>query len=89
MANVGYDNHTRSMAQNAANKAAVSSMDKLTINTDGSIDLYFGRKAPSGLESNWVDPRPSKGFFVWFRSYGPTAAFFDKSWSLPDIEKGR
>lgn len=84
-----YDNHTRSMLKNAANKAAVSSADKLKTNADGSVDLYFGPKAPSGLESNWVDTRPSKGFFVWFRSYGPTAAFFDKSWSLPDIEKVR
>lgn len=44
-------------------------------------------EAPKGLENNWVDTRPSKGFFVWFRSYYPTEAFFDKSWSLPDIEK--
>jgi hypothetical protein len=29
---------------------------------------------------------PPKGFFLWFRSYTPTEAFFDKSWSLPDIE---
>ena len=57
-------------------------------NADGSVDLYFGPEAPKGLENNWVDTRPSKGFFVWFRSYYfPTEAFFDKSWSLPDIEK--
>ena len=82
-----YDGMTRSMLPNAANKAALTSNDKLKLNADGSVDLYFGPKAPQGLESNWVDTRPSKGFFLWFRSYTPTAAFFDKSWFLPDIEK--
>jgi hypothetical protein len=83
-----YDAETRSMIQNAANKSALTTFlsSDLKTNTDGSVDLYFGPTAPKGLESNWVDTRPSKGFFVWFRSYSPTAAFFDKSWSLPDIE---
>jgi hypothetical protein len=84
-----YDTKTRSMIQNAANKAALTSRDKLTLNGDGSVDLWFGPEAPKGFEGNWVDTRPSKGFFVWFRSYTPTAAFFDKSWSLPDIEQVR
>jgi len=75
------------MLPNAANKAALTSNDKLKLNADGSADLYFGPKAPEGLESNWVDTRPSKGFFLWFRAYTPTSAFFDKSWSLPDVEK--
>ena len=82
-----YDTKTRSMIQNAANKAALTSRDKLTLNGDGSVDLWFGPEAPKDFEGNWVDTRPSKGFFVWFRSYTPTAAFFDKSWSLPDIEQ--
>jgi hypothetical protein len=82
-----YDNRTRSMIQNSANKSALTSNDKLKLNADGSVDLYFGPQAPKGLENNWVDTRPAKGFFVWFRAYTPTEAFFDKSWSLPDIEE--
>lgn len=27
------------------------------------------------------------GWFAYFRWYGPTVRFFDKSWSLPDIER--
>ena len=50
-------------------------------------DLYFGPKAPAGLESNWVDTSASKGWWVWFRFYGPTQPFFDQSWQLPDFEK--
>lgn len=82
-----YDNLTRSLTMNKANKAAVSSYDKITLNADGSADLYFGPKAPAGLESNWVDTSASKGWFVWFRFYGPKEPFFDKTWELPDFEK--
>jgi hypothetical protein len=82
-----YDNLTRSMTMNKANKAAISSYDKITHNADGSADLYFGPKAPADLESNWVDTSASKGWFVWFRFYGPKEPFFDKSWQLPDFER--
>ena len=56
-------------------------------NVDGSIDVYFGPKAPEGKDPNWVQTVPGKGWFTYFRFYGPTEAFFDKSWSLPDIER--
>jgi hypothetical protein len=55
-------------------------------NADGSIDVYFGPKAPAGKEANWVQTVPGKGWFVYFRFYGPTEAFFNKSWALPDFE---
>jgi hypothetical protein len=54
---------------------------------DGSIDLYFGPTAPTGKENNWVKTLPGRGWWVWFRFYGPTEAFFDKSWRLSDFEK--
>ena len=82
-----YDVVTRSMTMNKENRAAVSSYDKITKNVDGSADLYFGPKAPAGLETNWVDTSASKGWWVWFRFYGPKEPFFDKSWQLPDFEK--
>ncbi|MFP2929258.1 DUF1254 domain-containing protein [Pyxidicoccus sp. 3LG] len=81
-----YDNLTRSMLQTDTNKAALSSNDTLKANADGSVDLYFGPEAPKGFESNWVKTPPNKGWFTYFRWYGPTQAFFDKSWRLPDIE---
>jgi hypothetical protein len=81
-----YDFETRSMVQNDTNVAAKSTYDKLTTNPDGSIDLYFGPTAPAGKESNWVKTLPGRGWWVWFRFYGPTEAFFDKSWRLPDFE---
>ena len=75
------------MVQTDTNVAAKSSYDKLATNADGSLDLYFGPTAPAGKESNWVKTVPGRGWFVWFRFYGPTEAFFDKTWSLPDFEK--
>ena len=82
-----YDYQTRSMIQTDTNIAAKSSYDKLNTNADGSIDLYFGPTAPAGKESNWVKTLPGRGWWVWFRFYGPTEAFFDKTWKLPDFEK--
>lgn len=82
-----YNPVTRSMLQNPANDAALSSYDELRTNEDGSVDVYFGPEAPEGYASNWVQTVPDKGFFVWFRVYGPTEPFFDNSWSLKDIEK--
>ena len=81
-----YDYETRSQVQTDANLAALSSDDDLQVNADGSVDLYFGPDAPSGLESNWIKTIPGRGWWVWFRFYGPTEPFFDKTWSLPDFE---
>lgn len=82
-----YDNLTRSMLKTDTSKAAISSYDALKKNPDGSVDLYFGPKAPNGYETNWVKTAPGKGWFAYFRWYGPTQAFFDKTWTLHDIEQ--
>ena len=37
-------------------------------------------------EANWVQTVPGKGWLTYFRFYGPTEPFFDKSWALPDFE---
>ena len=36
-------------------------------NADGSTDIYFGPKAPKGMEKNWIKTDPAIGFFVVFR----------------------
>jgi hypothetical protein len=54
-------------------------------NADGSVDLYFGPSAPKGFENNWVQTVPGKHWFIYFRLYAPTEAYFDKSWKLDDI----
>ena len=82
-----YDTDTRSMIQNSSNDSARSGYDKLKTNADGSIDLYFGPKAPTaGQESNWIQTLPGKGFYPFFRFYGPKEGVFDRTWKMPDVE---
>jgi len=82
-----YDTATRSMIQNARNDAAVSSYDTLKTNADGSIDLYFGPTSPGAeLENNWVQTVSGKGFYPFYRFYGPTAPLYEGTWKLADLE---
>jgi hypothetical protein len=82
-----YDNQTRSMLQTDQKWPAVSSQGKGTeVNSDGSVDVYFGPKAPVGKENNWVQTIPGKGWNVLFRLYGPLQPWFDKTWRPGEIE---
>ncbi|MFT6050883.1 MAG: hypothetical protein ACI9B9_000522 [Halioglobus sp.] len=63
-----------------------SRMKQLQFNRDGSIDLYVGVKPPKGLENNFLKTVGEDGWFPYFRLYAPTEPFFDKSFSLPDLE---
>ena len=56
-------------------------------NPDGSVDIFFGPKAPAGQEANWVPTDPQRGFELMVRVYGPRKEFFDKAWVLPDVER--
>ena len=55
-------------------------------NADGSVDIYFGPKAPAGKEANWIPTKADNRFFLLFRFYGPEPAALDGSWQLNDIE---
>lgn len=82
-----YDNQTRSMVQTNQKAPSVSSQDKdLKKNADGSVDVYFGPKAPEGYENNWVQTLPGKGWFMILRLYGPLEPWFDKTWRPGEIE---
>jgi len=82
-----YDNETRTFV-NTGTLPDRSSRANIVKNTDGSVDLYFGPKVPSGKpESNWIKTIPGRGWFSYFRLYGPLQAYFDRSFVLPDIEQ--
>ena len=82
-----YDNQTRSMVQTDQQAPSVSSQNKgVKVNADGSVDVYFGPKAPAGMENNWVQTIPSKGWFMILRLYGPLEPWFDKTWKPGEIE---
>jgi hypothetical protein len=82
-----YDAATRCLIDNPQRNADLSSRKDLIKNNDGSVDLYFGPTAPAGKEKNWVQTLPGKHWFAYMRFYGPTAAYFDKSWKMGDVEK--
>lgn len=85
-----YDNVTRAPLQTPQGAADLSSRKQgLTRNADGSVDLYFGPTRPAGAGENFVQTVPGKGWFTYFRLYGPTAAYFEKRWALPDLEEVR
>jgi hypothetical protein len=82
-----YDNQTRSMLQTDQQFPSVSSQTKgLLVNADGSVDVYFGPKAPQGKENNWVQTVPAKGWNLILRLYGPLESWFNKTWRPGEIE---
>lgn len=83
-----YDVDTRCLINNEQQIADKSSrMEDLITNEDGSVDLYFGPTAPEGKEANWIPTVPNKGWFTYLRLYAPLEPYFERTWSLPDIEK--
>ena len=82
-----YDNETRCFVDTGVPPDR-SSRDDIVKNADGSVDLYFGPQAPAGKpQANWIKTIPGKGWFTYFRLYGPTQPYFDRSWVLSDIER--
>ncbi len=80
-----YDPMSRSLLDSGGN-ITVGSLGKPEVNPDGSVDIYFGPKAPKGKEKNWIKTVPEKGFFVVFRFYGPLEGYIQKTWVLNDFE---
>jgi hypothetical protein len=82
-----YDPQTRSMLQNSQKFPSIDSNSKgLKNNDDGSLDIYFGPKAPKGYENNWVETIPGKSWFVILRMYSPLKPWIDQTWRPGEIE---
>jgi hypothetical protein len=82
-----YDMETYSFIYSPQMRPGLSTFDMANMkkNEDGGVTIYFGPKAPPGLESNWI-PTAGKKPFPIMRFYGGTEAFWDKSWKMPDVE---
>jgi len=84
---IAYDSANATWFENQP-KAGVASSDKgVKVKGDGTIDIYFGPKAPAGEQANWVPTTPKNNYWLYFRFYGPEPAVFTKSWQLPDLEE--
>jgi hypothetical protein len=84
-----YNRATHALIRDVSRPSRSSQSQGLQRNQDGSVDLYFGPKAPAGKESNWVPTRAGGQFEVLFRLFGPDKTFFAKAWQLPDIEEAK
>jgi hypothetical protein len=82
-----YDRATHTLIRNLPWSSRSSQTPGLQKNRDGSVDIYFGPKAPEGKEPNWVPTSAERRFEVLFRFYGPKKPLFEKTWRLPDIEQ--
>lgn len=82
-----YDRANWSFIPNPIDRAQLGSFNKnqMKVNADGTVDLYFGPKAPPGLASNWI-PTMGKTPYLWLRLYGPDDAFWNKTFKMPDVE---
>lgn len=84
---VVYDPQTRSELQTSQPYPSKNSLKSpLVFNDDGSVDLYFAPEAPAGMENNWTQTVPGKGWFVLIRLYGPLEPWFDRSWQPGEFE---
>ncbi len=80
-----YDAETRSQVQADQGKAALRSLFELEDVAGDTVDLYFGPTAPAGQEGRWIQTVPGRGWFVYFRVYGPEPPAFDGSWKPGDF----
>jgi hypothetical protein len=81
-----YDPDTRSEIKTKQGKAALRSLVELKDAKGARAELYFGPKAPAGQENRWIKTIPGKGWFTYFRIYGPEPPTFDGSWKPSDFE---
>lgn len=82
-----YDRELHTLIKGMPRASRSSQIPELQKNSDGSIDIFFGPKAPNAKDSNWVPTDPNRKFELMFRTYGPTKALFEKQWILPNVEK--
>ena len=84
---IPYDQDSWAFVYNDLDRAGLSSFDKKSLkqNPDGSIDIYFGAKAPKGMETNWI-PMGSSIAAPVLRLYGVTDALWNGTFTMPDVE---
>jgi hypothetical protein len=84
-----YDAQTRSEVTADQEKAALRSLfEDLAPDGADSVDLYFGPAEPAepGVAADrWIQTVRGRGWFCYFRIYGPEAPAFDGSWQPGDF----
>ncbi|WNH47245.1 DUF1254 domain-containing protein [Stenotrophomonas aracearum] len=82
-----YDAETRSEINSGQGYAALRSMFELKGMKGEEITLKFGPSPPTKGEAGWIRTVPGKGWFAYFRIYGPAEAAFNGTWKPGDFEE--
>ena len=82
-----YDAATRSEIKTQQDQAALRSLFELKdLGDSKSVDLYFGPTAQKYQKGRWIQTTPGKGWFTYFRIYGPQESAFNGDWKPGDFE---
>lgn len=86
---VVYDPDSRSMLKTDHQFPSLNSYTPdLEVSDEEGYTFYFGHTPPDNVnKANWIKTDPEKGWFTILRFYGPTQAYFDKTWIPGDIEE--
>ena len=84
-----YDEATAAFIRQAPVVGVSSRGSELTVNPDGSVDLYFAPRRPFGEHVNWIATAEGRRFFVVFRNHGPERYVLAHTsrWTLGDLER--
>lgn len=73
---------------NELNRFALGDRDPLTLNSDGSLDLYLQAKSPEQAQrSNWLPVAAQGPFLLNARLYWPKAAALQGQWQMPAVQR--
>ena len=82
-----YDRATHALIRDMTRSGRSSQSPGLQKNADGSVDIYFGPKAPAGKESNWVPTKPERTVRSAVPLLRSRKAAVRQDVELPDIER--
>lgn len=69
---------------NPINRYCVNDRTGLKQNSDGSVDIYIQKAAPTGHEINWL-PAPMGNFILWLRVYIPAETIINGKYIVPPV----
>lgn len=73
------------LVDNPINRYALGDRDELTVNDDGSLDLYLQHDSPGkDSEPNWI-PAPADDFNLVLRLYWPKRDILTGEWNPPAV----